>query len=120
MVLGGIQYADSIGEFGSPEVGEAIARVGGISADTDASADVSAGSAAHGLPTWLKDMFSDTHLESEEQREQLALVLNRHLVAFKSPDQQLGCTDRVLQGSIQGVLDRFGRRIVECLWPRWP
>ena len=95
MFVGNVQYADTNGEFGSPEVGEVLAQIGAM-ADAGSGAVASADDTVFGLPTWLSDMFTASHLESEEEKKDLADLLKRHLLAFKSPEQQLGRTDRVL------------------------
>ena len=98
MVVGGIQYADRIGEWDSPEVEEALSRLESGHADRlEAGIEgVSAGDTAQKLPTYLSEMFHDTHLELQEDKDKLSALLSRHLSSFKSPDETLGRTDRVL------------------------
>ena len=96
--IGEIQYADRNGAFGSSEVGEMMARLGGVQADTTeaGSANISASDTAQGLPAWLSAMYLDNQLDTSEEKAILEALLSRQVDAFKSPDQQLGRTDRVL------------------------
>ena len=97
MVIGEAGYANRNGEFGSPEVGEVMARLelGSAGAFEDGES-ASADSTVYRLPTWMADMFSDIPISTAEEKGLVAGVLNRYADAFKSPDQILGRTDRVL------------------------
>ena len=100
--FGEVTYADVVGRADSPEVELAVQRAAELGAlDSAARLAVLQGSlgaeneSREGLPLHLLPLVTDSHLETDKEKDELAQLLCDNADIFSAPNEPLGRTDRV-------------------------